>query len=114
FRTIVNGIISGINRVLSVPFNSINRMLNSIRDTSFMGIAPFKNLWGKNPLYVPQIPKLARGGIIDQPTLAMVGEAGKEAVMPLENNTGWINNLAGQIAGQMGGDGGTSKDSDLL
>lgn len=55
---------------------------------------------------IPNIPKLARGGIVDQPTLAMVGEAGTEAVMPLENNTGWINNLAGQIAGQMGDSGG--------
>jgi hypothetical protein len=36
------------------------------------------------------IPYLAQGGIIDQPTLAIVGERGKEAVMPLENNTGWI------------------------
>ena len=41
----------------------------------------------------------------------MVGEAGKEAVMPLENNTGWINNLAGQIAGQMGGQSSTNDES---
>ncbi|NRT27884.1 hypothetical protein [Clostridium beijerinckii] len=33
----------------------------------------------------------------------MVGEAGKEAVMPLENNTGWIDDLAGKIAGKIGG-----------
>jgi hypothetical protein len=32
----------------------------------------------------------------------MVGESGKEAVMPLENNTGWIKDLAGQIAGMIG------------
>ncbi|WP_336822939.1 hypothetical protein [Sporosarcina sp. USHLN248] len=59
---------------------------------------------------IPSIPKLARGGIIDQPTLAMVGEAGTEAVMPLENNTGWISNLAGQIAGQMGDTGGAGSE----
>lgn len=52
---------------------------------------------------IPKIPKLATGGIIDSPTLAMVGEAGKEAVMPLENNTGWIDQLAGQIASKIGG-----------
>lgn len=52
---------------------------------------------------IPTIPALAKGGIVDAPTLAMVGEAGKEAVMPLENNTGWISQLAGQIAGQLGG-----------
>ena len=47
------------------------------------------------------IPKLARGGIIDSPTVAMVGEAGKEAVMPLENNTGWIDMLAGKLVAIM-------------
>ena len=48
-----------------------------------------------------KIPKLARGGIIDSPTVAMVGEAGKEAVMPLENNTGWIDMLAGKLVAIM-------------
>ena len=47
---------------------------------------------------IPTIQKLAQGGIVKQPTLAMVGEAGREAVMPLENNTGWIDELAGKIA----------------
>lgn len=31
----------------------------------------------------------------------MVGEAGKEAVMPLENNTSWINELANKIGGKL-------------
>lgn len=48
------------------------------------------------------IPALAKGGIVDQPTLAMVGERGKEAVMPLENNTGWISDLALKIAEILG------------
>ena len=47
---------------------------------------------------VPTIPQLARGGIVDSPTLAMIGEAGKEAVMPLENNTGWMDTLAQKVA----------------
>lgn len=38
---------------------------------------------------------------MDSPTLAMVGEAGKEAVMPLENNTGWMNVLANKLAALM-------------
>lgn len=43
------------------------------------------------------VPMLAKGGIVNSPTLAMVGEAGKEAVMPLENNTGWIRELAEKL-----------------
>lgn len=44
----------------------------------------------------------AKGGIVDSPTYAMIGEAGKEAVMPLENNTGWIDELARRIAMMIG------------
>lgn len=61
FKTVVNGIIGGINKVISIPFNSINKMLNTIRKVSFFDIAPFKNLWSENPLPVPQIPKLNVG-----------------------------------------------------
>jgi hypothetical protein len=33
-----------------------------------------------------QIPHLAKGGIVNSPTLAMIGEAGPEAVVPLSGN----------------------------
>lgn len=46
---------------------------------------------------IPQIPQLAQGGVIEHPTVAMIGEAGKEAVVPLENNTAWIDQLADKI-----------------
>ena len=45
-------------------------------------------------VHVNTIPAYAQGGIIDKPTVALVGEAGREAVMPLERNTGWIDELA--------------------
>ena len=35
----------------------------------------------------------------------MVGEAGKEAVMPLERNTGWIDSLADKLSNKIGGSG---------
>jgi hypothetical protein len=102
FKTIVNGLIDGINRVIAVPFNAINRTLNTIRSVKVLGIAPFQNLWGYNPLSVPQIPKLARGGIVNRPgrgVPAIIGEAGAEAVLPLENNTEWMDILADKIGG---------------
>lgn len=61
FKTVVNGIISGINKVIKVPFDAINGMLNKIRNISVAGVEPFKSLWKKNPLSVPQIPKLKVG-----------------------------------------------------
>ena len=38
----------------------------------------------------------------ERTTIAMVGEAGAEAVMPLENNTGWIDDLASKLNGSSG------------
>jgi SLT domain-containing protein len=52
---------------------------------------------------VPQIPKLAKGGIVDEATLAMIGERGKEAVIPLENNTAWMDILAEKLASRQKG-----------
>ena len=102
FKTIVNGFIDGINRVIASPFNAINRMLNTIRSVEVLGFSPFKNLWSYNPLSVPQIPKLALGGIVNRPgrgVPAIIGEAGAEAVLPLENNTEWMDVLADKIGG---------------
>lgn len=56
----------GMNTIIAVPFNRINFMLNTIRNAHFLGISPFQNLWGVNPLPVPQIPMLARGAVIRQ------------------------------------------------
>lgn len=102
FKTIVNGLISGINRVIAVPFNTINSILNRIRGITVLGITPFAGRWGYSPLSVPQIPMLARGGIVNRPgrgVPAIIGEAGAEAVLPLENNTEWMDILADKIGG---------------
>lgn len=76
FRTVVNAIIRGMNTIIAVPFNRINSMLNMIRNASFLGISPFRNLWGVNPLPVPQIPMLARGAVIpaNRQFLAVLGD----------------------------------------
>lgn len=83
---------------IKVPINSvidrINSFLSSIRGIKIPGIAP-------DGIKVPYIPKLATGGIISTPTIAQVGEAGKEAVLPLENNTQWMDDLAGKLGGNM-------------
>ena len=62
FKTIVNAIIGGINKVVSIPFNGINTALKKIRDVEFLGISPFKKII--KTINVPQIPKLATGAVI--------------------------------------------------
>ena len=76
FSAVVNAIIRGMNTIIAVPFNKINSMLNTIRNASFLGISPFQNMWGVNPLPVPQIPMLARGAVIpaNRQFLAVLGD----------------------------------------
>lgn len=97
FKTVVNAIIIGINKVVAVPFNAINNALNGIRNIDIMGLRPFEWI---HTINVPQIPLLATGGVTTGATLAMIGEAGSEAVLPLERNTGWMDTLANKINGE--------------
>ena len=99
FKTIVNAIITGINAVVAVPFNAINGILRGVHDINILGVQPFG--W-VGTISVPQIPKLAKGGIVDRTTIAMIGEQGKEAIVPLENNTTWIDKLSNEIAEKTG------------
>jgi peptidoglycan hydrolase CwlO-like protein len=57
---------------------------------------------GKLGFNIPLIPKLAEGGVVDKATLAMIGENGKEVVMPLEKNTAWIDKLADKLSAKSG------------
>lgn len=86
-KSIMNGIISLINGAISG--------LNLIH----INIPSWVPGFGGDSFgfHLSKIPYLATGGIISQPTLSILGESGKEAVMPLENNTGWIDSLAGKI-----------------
>lgn len=100
FKTVVNAIIKGINKVVAIPFDGINWALRKIRDIEILGYQPFSWI---SELNVPQIPLLARGGVVNGATLAMVGEAGAEAVVPLENNLEWLDKLAQMLNDRMGG-----------
>lgn len=108
-KAIVNGIIGGINKVIAVPFNGINKALKAVRDFSILGQKPFKGL--VSTITVPQIPKLAYGGVVDRATLGVFGEAGTEAVIPLQRNTRGLELIADKIAERLpigdGSSGGT-------
>lgn len=97
-----------INGVLRFAANTINGFIRAINGAiGLINKIPGVDIGRINYMDVPQ---LAKGGILDSPTLAMVGEAGKEAVMPLENNTGWITDLADKVASRM--PQGSSNNSD--
>lgn len=99
FKNVVNAIIRGINNVIAIPFNAINDALDTIRNVEIAGIYPFDGLISR--FDVPQIPELARGGIVNRPTNAIIGEDGKEAIIPLEKNKAGLRQIASLLADEI-------------
>lgn len=121
FKDIVNGILSIAETMANGLVDAINRMVQSINSIKFdvpdwiHGIGG-KSFGGFNIPEVPRVtlPRLADGGITTGATLAEIGEAGREAVLPLEKNTGWMDALADKIADRMPTSGGTVDASLIL
>lgn len=112
FRSAVNAVLGTIENVVNGFVGMINGvigMINKIPGVSLGSIG-----------YV-SLPRLARGGIVDSPTVAMIGEAGKEVVMPLEN-TGFLQTMGrivgGAVVNALGGglpqSGGFSGNGDIV
>lgn len=113
-QNIFRGIFDGLTNIAKKPLNAIIDAINAmIRGLNKIKLPNWIPGFGGMGINIPTIPKLAKGGIVDAPTIAMVGEAGKEAVMPLENNTGWITDLAAKVADRMPVSGGNSNDNSM-
>lgn len=94
FKTVVNAIIRGINKVIALPFDGINAVLEKIKNVSILGYQPFDWI-GQLP--VPQIPELKRGGVLRRGQIGLLEGNGAEAVVPLENNKKWIHSTANDL-----------------
>ena len=106
FNSIPQGMRGAINSAIEAVERGINYIVRKVNTISF-----------KIPDWVPKIggnkfgfnlrevsvPRLAEGGIATRSVLANIGEAGKEAVLPLEYNTEWMDTLADKIAARNGG-----------
>ena len=76
---------------------------------------PHLKITGEFSISPPKVPKFsvdwyARGGVFDKPTLFTsggrlggLGEAGAEAIVPLENNTQWLDKIADRLSDKLGG-----------
>lgn len=98
FKAVVNGVLRAIEDILNSPIRAINSL------TDVINRVPGINLGYLNTF---NLPRLAKGGVISQPTQAIIGEAGREAVVPLENNMEWLDILADKLVSKIGTSGGS-------
>ena len=102
-KGVINSILGGIESLANGVINGINFLIGALNKLSFSIPDWVPALGGKSfGFNIPTIsnvtlPRLAEGGIVDHATVAMIGEAGQEAVVPLENNTGWMDKIAARI-----------------
>ena len=81
-----NGIVTALKSVLNGAITVINKGISGINKASGVvnAIIP-----GGDPIPdIPQIPRLAKGGVVQRPTVALIGEAGPEAIVPLNRAGG--------------------------
>lgn len=107
-KSSVNFIIGALNTAYNAICGVINACISAINKISFTVPDWVPGLGGKQfggfnlqKIQPVNIPYLANGGITTGATIAKIGEAGREAVLPLENNTGWMDDLASKLASKM-------------
>ena len=105
FRNLFNDAMENAKSIVKSGIDALRGFFNF--DWSLPEIKlPHFNISGSFSLMPPSIPSFsvdwyARGGVFNSPSIIGVGEAGQEAVMPLERNTGWISILAQKLAERM-------------
>jgi len=98
FKLVVNTVLGFVEGFINTPINAINALIDTINAIPGIHV---------DRLGLLSLPRMAKGGIVDRPTLGIFGEAGKEAVIPLENNLGWIDMIADRLSGNGGTGSGT-------
>lgn len=100
-RTVDAGyyLIEGVTIAISAALSKIPKIGDYFASTSeihgvFNGLRKDAHVGSQ---LAAKIPKLARGGVVNSPTILEAGEAGAEAIVPLENNMGWLDKLAEKI-----------------
>lgn len=99
FKGAINGVLTFIENFINAPIDLLNGFIGLINDAfGFIGV----NLGKINRI---SLPRLATGGLVSSATIAMIGEEGDEAVLPLEHNTEWAGTLATLLTEQMSEEG---------
>lgn len=100
FENLMNGLWSIIKTPLNWIIDGINGLISGLNKVKVPDWVPGIGGMGIN---IPKIPRLAKGGIVDQATIAMIGEGkSAEAVIPLDRT---LTNYMAEAMKQAGGTG---------
>lgn len=106
-KSIAVGAFEGIKTIVKESINWIIDKINWFIQKANEIAAKGAGALGISVPQLPTIPRLAKGGIVTQPTIAMIGEAGPEAVVPLSGNNAGIGrnvyvtiNVQGDVSGE--------------
>ena len=92
FKGAINGALEFIEeRLNSIP-NAINGAIDLLNALPGVSISPMDSI---------TLPRLAKGGVINKPTIAQIGENGREAVIPLEKNKAGLQEIARMLREEM-------------
>ena len=102
-----NSITGAINGIFYQIEIKINKFIGNINTA----ISLINKIPGVSVGRIPTItlPRLAKGGIVDSAQMFIAGEAGKEAVIPLERNLEWADKVASVISSKLGGGGNSDR-----
>lgn len=92
FKSAINAVIETVERAINTIPDAINGAIHQINKLPGVEISRMSTI---------SLPRLARGGIVDRSTIAEIGEAGKEAIVPLERNTQGLRKMAGMVAEEL-------------
>ena len=102
-KGVINSIIGGVEGMANAVVNGINTVIKAMNNLSFEIPDWVPDMGGKTfgfnipTLSTVSLPRLAMGGVVDGATPLIAGEAGKEAIVPLEKNTGWMDQIANRL-----------------
>lgn len=94
FKTAINAVLETLENNLNFAPRAINKAIDAINKLPGVSIEPIPEI---------ELPRLEKGAIIDHETDITVGENGKEAIIPLENNKAGIREIAQVLRNEMGG-----------
>ncbi|MBR5941543.1 MAG: phage tail tape measure protein [Neisseriaceae bacterium] len=94
FKSVINSVLETVENTINAVPDAINSAIDILNKIPAVDI---------DHLGYVSLPRLAKGGIVNKSMLANIGEAGEEAVIPLEHNKAGLKKIAGLLAEEMNG-----------